>query len=42
MIMVEVLAETFDREWWRAYAGRLIKRFRQDAIHIRALPAATP
>jgi len=42
MVMVEVLVETFDRSWWRAYAERLTKRFRQEAIHIRALPAETP
>jgi hypothetical protein len=42
VVMVEVLAPTFDRVWWRAYADRLASRFRQKAIHIRALPAMTP
>jgi hypothetical protein len=42
MMMVEVLAESFDREWWRAYAATLAGRFRQEEIHIRALPAETP
>jgi hypothetical protein len=42
MVMVEVLAPSFDREWWRAYGGALAKRFDQEAIHIRALPAETP
>ena len=42
MVMVEVLAETFDRDWWRTYAQTLAVRFRQEAIHIRALAADTP
>jgi hypothetical protein len=37
VIMVEVLVEAFDRNWWRDYAGRLAGRFGQDAMHIRAL-----
>ena len=42
VVMVEVLAPVFDRGWWRAYAATLATRFRQEAIHVRALPAATP
>ena len=42
IVMVEVLTQTFDRSWWRAYAGKLADRFVQDTIHIRALPAETP
>jgi hypothetical protein len=42
VVMVEVLTDTFDRAWWRTYAGTLAERFRQEAIHIRALPALTP
>ena len=42
VVMVEVLIETFDRDWWRAYAGKLARRFDQEAIHIRALHADTP
>ena len=42
MVMVEVLTETFDRDWWRVYAGTLARRFRQEEIHVRALPAETP
>jgi hypothetical protein len=42
VVMVEVLAEDFDRAWWRAYADRLARRFDQEAIHVRALAAATP
>jgi hypothetical protein len=42
IVMVEVLAQTFDRSWWRAYSATLADRFAQDTIHIRALPAETP
>jgi hypothetical protein len=41
IVMVEVLTETFDRNWWRAYAEKLADRFVQDTVHIRALPAET-
>ena len=41
MVMVEVLAGTFDRGWWRTYTEELTKRFLQEQIHIRALPAET-
>jgi hypothetical protein len=42
VVMVEVLSDSFDRAWWRAYADTLAERFGQEAIHIRALPAETP
>jgi hypothetical protein len=42
MVMVEVLVESFDHRWWRAYAEKLARRFRQEKIHIRALHAETP
>jgi hypothetical protein len=38
LVMVEVIVETFDRDWWQSYAGRLATRFAQDEVHIRALP----
>ena len=38
VVMVEVVTDCFDRVWWRAYAAALARRFRQDAIHVRALP----
>ena len=38
VVMVEVVAPTFDRIWWRSYAATLAGRFHQDAIHLRALP----
>jgi hypothetical protein len=37
VVMVEVVTDAFDRTWWRAYAAALASRFRQEAIHIRAL-----
>jgi hypothetical protein len=37
VVMVEVVAETFDRAWWRDYSARLAARFEQEAIHVRAL-----
>ena len=36
VVMVEVVTETFDRVWWRAYAEVLARRFEQDEIHVRA------
>ena len=41
LVMVEVLAPEFDRLWWRACGERLARRFDQEEIHIRALPAET-
>jgi hypothetical protein len=38
VVMVEVVAETFDRAWWRAYAATLAARFDQESIHVRAVP----
>lgn len=37
VVMVEIVARTFDRPWWRAYVGELERRFVQDAIHVRAM-----
>ena len=39
VVMVEVVTQEFDRGWWRTYAAILARRFRQDTIHVRALPA---
>ena len=36
--MVEVVTDTFDKVWWRAYAATLAERFGQEAIHLRAVP----
>ena len=38
VVMVEVVAETFDRAWWRTYAATLAARFDQESIHVRAVP----
>ena len=37
VIMVEVVVESFDRDWWTQYRDRLAERFDQDEIHARAL-----
>jgi len=42
VVMVEVVTKTFDRAWWRTYSTTLAQRFRQDTIHVRALPVDTP
>jgi hypothetical protein len=36
VVMVEVVADQFDRAWWRTFAGRLKQRFNQEAMHVRA------
>lgn len=38
VVMVEVVTDRFDREWWRAYSAVLARRFAQDEMHVRALP----
>lgn len=42
VVMVEVVTDTFDRAWWRAYRATLAERFAQEAIHVRALPVDMP
>lgn len=37
VVMVEVVTDRFDRVWWRMYADRLAARFRQQAVHVRAM-----
>ena len=37
VVMVEIVADRFDRAWWREYARTLAGRFAQEAIHVRAL-----
>jgi hypothetical protein len=39
VVMVEVVAERLDHAWWAAYREELERRFRQEEILIRALPA---
>jgi hypothetical protein len=38
VVMVEIVTDNFDRAWWRTYAATLAERFRQDTIHVRAIP----
>ena len=37
VVMVEVVTDTFDRAWWRAYSARLAVRFGQESIHLRTM-----
>ena len=37
VIMVEVVVEVFDRDWWAEYRATLEHRFGQEKIHVRAL-----
>ena len=38
LVLVEVMVESLERDWWRRYAGELAARFRQEEILVRALP----
>lgn len=42
VVMVEVVTDTFDRDWWRTYSAMLARRFAQDTIHVRALSVEMP
>lgn len=37
MILVEVMVEVLDRDWWSAYRTGLEQTFRQDEIVVRAI-----
>ena len=37
VIMVEVVVDAFDRDWWTQYRDRLAQRFDQEEIHARAI-----
>ena len=37
VIMVEVVVDAFDREWWTHYRDVLARRFDQEEIHARAI-----
>lgn len=41
VVMVEVLADDFDRAWWRGFARRLAVRFKQQEILVRATEVLT-
>lgn len=38
VIMVEVVVDAFDRDWWAQYREQLEQRFGQEEVHARALP----
>jgi hypothetical protein len=38
VVMVEVVADVLDRNWWKEYTERLAVRFHQQVIHARAMP----
>jgi len=39
LFLFEVMTDTLDRDWWRGYRADLERRFRQEAIVVRALGA---
>jgi hypothetical protein len=41
-VRIEVLATTFDRRWWRAYARKLARRFGQNTVHVRVESVGEP
>lgn len=36
IVVYEVMSETLDRDWWRAYRRRLERRFAQEELVVRA------
>jgi hypothetical protein len=39
LVLYEVMADTLDRAWWKGYREELERRFRQEAVVVRALGA---
>lgn len=39
IVIAEVMADELDRAWWDAYRMKLERRFQQEQIVIRAVPA---
>ena len=37
VMLVEVVVDRLDRDWWRGYRSALERRFAQDTLHVRAL-----
>ena len=37
VVTVEVMVDTLDRDWWRAYRDQLARAFRQEELVVRAL-----
>jgi hypothetical protein len=42
VVLVEIVTDRFDREWWHAYRKTLAERFAQKEIHVRAFAIETP
>lgn len=38
VIMIEVVVDAFDRDWWAQYREQLEQRFGQEEVHARAFP----
>jgi hypothetical protein len=38
LVVFEIMAPTLDRPWWEGYRAELERRFRQEAIVVRAIP----
>lgn len=41
IVILEVMAEELDREWWLQYRRSLEQRFRQDTVVVRAVAVDT-
>jgi hypothetical protein len=39
LVLFEVMTDALDRAWWKGYRAELERRFRQEAIVVRALGA---
>jgi len=37
VVIVEVMTETLDRQWWSNYAAELARRFQQEELVVRAM-----
>ncbi len=37
VIMIEVVVDVFDRDWWAQYREQLEQRFGQEEVHARAI-----
>ena len=37
VIMIEVVVDAFDRDWWAQYREQLEQRFGQEEVHARAI-----
>ena len=38
LVLFEVMVESLDRTWWKAYSAALAERFRQQEVLVRTLP----